>query len=457
MKKLFTLYIVLTALLSGCKEDFLDTKPNTNLVIPQRVEDIEMLLDNTSINKTGGLGHMGADEYVFVDYAAWQGTFTATERNAYIWAKDIYDGLMTVRDWEQLYLSISFANNALTSLEDLKLPVNVRTNNTKGWALFTRAYAYADLLKNFCLAYDESTAQTDLGLPIRLSPAIDEIQHRANLADTYAQVIIDLKQAAALLTPQFPEKNRNRPYKGAAYAMLARVYLSMNRYTDAEKYADSTLNLYNKLIDYNTVSTTSATPFTRTNDEAIFQTTSVSYNIVANAVWNTEVTVNPDIINSYHPSDLRLQIFFAKNPQGNYYVKTGYFGAGAYPFSGLAVDELYLIKAECLARAGKTSDAMQWLNNLLVKRFKNTVPYVPLDAANPDEALSLVLAERKKELMWRGLRWSDIKRLNKIGANITLKRVLNGKEYLLPPNDLRYAYPIPADEITYSNLIQNPR
>ena len=457
MKKLFTLYIVLLALLTGCTRDFLDTKPNTNLIIPQRVEDIEMLLDNTSINKTGGLGQMGADEYVFVDYAAWQGTFSATERNAYIWAKDIYEGLTNIEDWKQPYLSISFANNALKSLNDLKLPVNVRTNNAKGWALFIRAYAYADLLKNFCLAYDEATAQTDLGLPIRLSPAIDEIQPRANLADTYAQVINDLKQAAALLTPQFPEKNRNRPYKGAAYGMLARVYLSMNKYTDAEKYADSALNLYNKLIDYNTVSTSSATPFVNTNNEVIFQATSVSYSITANAVWNTEVTVNPDIINSYHPNDLRLLILFAKNPQGKYYVKTGYFGAGSYPFSGLAVNELYLIKAECLARAGKTSDAMQWLNNLLVKRFKNTVTYVPLTAANPDEATQIVLTERKKELIWRGLRWSDIKRLNKIGANIALKRVLNGKEYLLPPNDARYAYPIPPDEITYSNIRQNPR
>lgn len=460
MKKLYTLCLIFTVLLIlGCTKDFLDTKPNTNLIIPQRIEDIEVLLDNTNNLSlyTGSLGQMGADEYVFVDYAAWQGTYTATERNAYIWAKDIYEGKTSVEDWNRPYIVISLANNALQSMQDLNLPVNARTNNAKGWALFIRAYAYADLLKNFCLAYDNATAQTDLGLPVRLSPAIDEIQPRASLAATYAQVLTDLKQAASLLTPQFQEKNRNRPSKGTAYAMLARVYLNMNKYDDAKLYADSSLILYDKLIDYNTISTTSATPFSRTNDEAIFQTTNLGYNITANADWNTEVTVNPDIINSYHANDLRPAIFFAKNAQGNYYVKTGYYGAGSQPFSGLAVDELYLIKAECLARAEKPSEAMQWLNNLLVKRFKNTVPYIPLTATNANEALQLVLTERKKELIWRGIRWSDIKRLNKIGANITLRRLLNGSEYLLPPNDVRYAYPIPADEIKYSNILQNPR
>ncbi|SEM08104.1 hypothetical protein SAMN05216436_101351 [bacterium A37T11] len=56
----------------------------------------------------------------------------------------------------------------------------------------------------------------------------------------------------------------------------------------------------------------------------------------------------------------------------------------------------------------------------------------------------------------RGLRWMDIKRLNKEGANITLTRNLNGQIYTLPPNDPRFALPIPEDVIDLSGMQQNP-
>ena len=51
----------------------------------------------------------------------------------------------------------------------------------------------------------------------------------------------------------------------------------------------------------------------------------------------------------------------------------------------------------------------------------------------------------------------DIKRLNKDGAGITLKRVINGETFLLPPNDPRYAVAIPEDVIATTGMQQNPR
>lgn len=452
---------ILSALiyLSSCSEQYLDAKSDTNLVTPQNLDDIISLLDNMLIiNMTGGLGQMATDEYHFVDDEAWLSTFYATERNAYIWAKDIYEGQSPIQDWNIPYESIFYANNALQTLKKLNLPTSPERDQVKGWALFIRAYAYHDLVRNFCLAYDPGIADSDLGLPIRLSPRIDEIQPRASLQQTYNQILTDLKEATKLLSPQFQETNRNRPSKATAYALLARVYLMMNDFDNAEKNADNSLALYNKLIDYNTVSTTDIAPFTKNNDEVLLSAKQFgAYGTTANAEWNTWVTVNPNILELYHENDLRVLIFFAQNSQGNFYVKTGYYGGGSNPFHGLAVDELYLIKSECLARRGEITAAMDWLNELLVNRFKNSKPYEPLTADNQEEAISVILEERKKELIWRGIRWSDIKRLNRLGENITLKREVNGTEYTLPPNDIRYAFPIPDDEITRSNIQQNPR
>ncbi|MEJ7692171.1 hypothetical protein [Daejeonella sp.] len=59
-------------------------------------------------------------------------------------------------------------------------------------------------------------------------------------------------------------------------------------------------------------------------------------------------------------------------------------------FGGLAVDELYLIKAECYARKGSTSAALQALNTLLEKRWKKGT-FQSLTAQTADEALALIL------------------------------------------------------------------
>ena len=74
-------------------------------------------------------------------------------------------------------------------------------------------------------------------------------------------------------------------------------------------------------------------------------------------------------------------------------------------------------------------------------------------------SLSKDLAERRKELIQRGLRWTDLRRLNLDPRfAVTIERVVQGATYQLLPNDLRYTFLIPNDEIFANGLIeQNPR
>ena len=443
----------------GCKESYLDAKPRTDLLVPKSLDDYTALLDNTTVlNYTSALGQMAADEYVFVSYQTWQSTFSATERNSYIWAKDIFQGEIARLDWNRPYISIFYANNVLEGLEQLSIKNTEKARQLKGWALFIRAFAYYDLAKTFCVAYNPTTANIDLGLPLRRSASIDVILPRSNLQETYDLILTDLIQASQLLGIDFPAKNRNRPYKGTALAMLSRVYLSMNKFTESEKYADDALVLYNQLIDFNTVSQTNASPFAIDNSETIFSTAQVSdYGITINTVSNTGVMVDPNLLSSYKVNDLRKAIYFGLNANGRYYFKRGYYGSGNYPFSGIATNEIILNKAECLARRNEVQPAMDLLNSLLVKRFDNRFVYVKLVATNAEEAIAQILLERRKELVWRGLRWADLKRLNQNGAGIILKRSLNGTDYLLPANSPKYALPIPDDEIYRSGIQQNPR
>ncbi|MNX64087.1 SusD family protein [compost metagenome] len=99
---------------------------------------------------------------------------------------------------------------------------------------------------------------------------------------------------------------------------------------------------------------------------------------------------------------------------------------------------------------------MEDLNTLLSKRFG--AGFVPYTATDQKNAILTILKERRKELLFRGLRWMDLRRLNKEPEYaVTLTRIVNGTTYTLPPNDPRYVYPIPPDEIAISGIEQNER
>ena len=156
---------------------------------------------------------------------------------------------------------------------------------------------------------------------------------------------------------------------------------------------------------------------------------------------------------------MRGQIFFKKIGIGPNYRFTGNYEGSFLSsdfFNGLAVDELYLIRAECYARTNKPTEAMADLNTLLATRWV-TGTYVNMVASNAEDALIKVLTERRKELVMRGQRWTDLRRLNKDTRFAkTLRRVLD-KNYDLPPNDSRYVLLIPDEVIKGAGIEQNPR
>src|SRR5690606_36483702 len=101
------------------------------------------------------------------------------------------------------------------------------------------------------------------------------------------------------------------------------------------------------------------------------------------------------------------------------------------------------------------------LNRLLETRWQ-VGTYVPFHADNQEDALRSILGERRKELIFRGVRWSDLRRLNRDERfSTTLIRVIDdgtsSTTYTLPPNDLGYTHLIPQEVILRTGMQQNPR
>jgi hypothetical protein len=443
-------------LLFSCKKDFLEAIPDKSLAVPTTLTEFQALIDaQATYDVHPALADISCDDY-YVSYTTFQSKFYLLQ-NTYTWGANTYSGGsgLGISDWKNPYNNIFIANIVLEGLEKITI-TNVEKQNfdaIKGSALFIRAFNLYNLAQLFSEPYVPSSAETDLGLPLRISSDFNKKIDRASVKETYTQINQDLIMAKDLLPATVPTANYiNRPSKPAVFALLARSYLSMQNYTAASKYADSCLLLYDTLWNYNEIDGTPALIF-RKNPEEIMRATQLSY-----AMTNFAPTalIDSTLYNSYDPNDLRRSLYFKNNADGTAWFRGNYSG-DANEFIGMATDELYLIRSECKARSGNLAGAMSDLNALLIKRWKKGT-FVPYTAVDENEALSKILKERRKELLQRGIRWTDLRRLNQdTRFSVTLKRILNGQTYILPPNDHRYTLLIPVDEMQLTNVTQNKR
>ena len=253
----------------------------------------------------------------------------------------------------------------------------------------------------------------------------------------------------------WPNSLRTRPSKAACLAMLARVCLTMGDYESALENADKCLKLYSKITDFNTLDRRTDEPFHNNTDDILFfsrQLLDGNFVMTSGVGPNASDFIGIDtvLLDSYDNGDLRKDIFFGKGTDGRYYrnLMFGTLTNNMYPFTGLATDEVYLIKAESQARLGQQELARQTLSSLLLKRFENGTDS-KLDSVEEELLLNRILDERHKELVWRSTRWTDLKRLNRDGAKIEVQRNLGGQIIRLEPSSSRYVFPIPDEELIH--------
>ena len=431
----------------ACQDDFLERKPRKSLLVPQTLADYQALLDN-------GLQLMNSSPYHTV---LSDGDFTLTDaflanqnqlnRSTYMWSPDEQ---RSFPGWDTPYKQIFTANVVLDGLMKMD-EISSETaayKQLKGVALFYRAMAFYHLAQQFSKAYNPQGDNSSAGIVLPLRADVNQTLPRATTAQTYDQITGDLKLAAQLLESE--PAYLSRPGKAATFALLSRVYLAMQDYAQSLYFAELCLSLKDGLLDYNTLAPSASAPFplpfSAVNPEILFFS-----EMSTSLLGNPAVGVDSTLFKSYQDGDLRKTLYFsaARNFKGSY---TGTL----YPFSGLGTDEVYLNKAECLARLGQTSLAMDVLNRLLEKRWTKK-DFRAVSANTAEQAIKLVLDERRKELVGRGVRWTDLKRLNQDPKHaVTLSRNIAGEKITLLPNASQYQFKIPQDQTSFGTVEQNP-
>ncbi|HCU44062.1 MAG TPA: RagB/SusD family nutrient uptake outer membrane protein [Sphingobacterium sp.] len=442
--------IILLSLLASCNK-YLDVKSNGTFVVPNNLESLQKILDGSNYINSNicAMGEAASDNYFLT-----AGTYNAMSedwRRFYLW--DNYEYTYG-NDWDRAYLTVYNCNLVLDELKKIeRKPENgIMYDNIKGTALFFRSVQYLSLVWTFAKAYDPNTAVNDLGIVLRGSSDFNELSSRASVQQCYDRIIADLIEGERLL----PNNTSHvmRPSKISAYGMLARTFLSMRKYDEALKYADLYLLQKNGLLNFNDqshVDWSKQYSFSQFNHETDSYMEMSPNGLIA----QNSTLVDTLLYSSYNENDLRKKAYF-KSMSDNYMTFVGSYSSGSALFAGIATDEMLLTRSECLARAGRASDALLDLNKLLQSRF-SVGTFMPIMLEDNKTVLQIILNERRKELVFRGLRWIDIKRLNKEGADISIKRRIEGKDYILTANENRFALPLPMDIIAETGMPQNPK
>ncbi|WP_231424726.1 RagB/SusD family nutrient uptake outer membrane protein [Pedobacter sp. Leaf250] len=450
MKFKYKLYVLFFAAssLSACKK-YVDIKTQGNLVPNQTINYRYLLNSTQSFETVANLSDFASSD-IDINDPAQQSSLSGTQlysyyRGSYSWQSELYPfGSPYEQDlnWNALYSTILYANTIINELPGSDGSESEK-NALTAEALVHRADAYLNLVNTYAKPYNAASASTDLGVPLLLTQTVSQSLKRASVQAVYTQIISDLTSAIPSL-PQSQAYN-TLPSKPSAYGELARCYLMMKDYVNAARYADEALKLRSTLIDLSTLNSVSTANYPRRiiNPEILLSKISLGGSLTFAPVT---LKLSNEYLNLLGTKDQRYTLFTV--PATN--VSSTYTGRFFYKESitgetrnqGVSVPEMLLIKAETMARAGDVNGAMSFLNTLRVKRFK-PADYIPATAGNAEEALVMVINERRKEFFGTMLRWWDMRRTNSEPIfQRTYTKTFNGVTYTLAPNSNRYTFPI---------------
>lgn len=443
----------LCIMLGSCRKDFLEVKPNQALVVPTTLQDMQALLDNVTVMNFGsGLHGIAADDYTITPQYLRLFTLPA-ERNTYRWAADVFEG-GNAQEWNRNYQQVFYANVVLDGIAEMERKGGDAKEFAalKGSALFYRAFAFFELLQLFAQPYDQLRSHELPGVPMKLSSDVNERPGRGNQQEAYRLVLDDLQQAFGLLPDR--QSVPTRPGRLAVMALRARILNVMGNHAEASRAAGFCISLSPALMDFNTLVASRPRPIASGNVEVLHYRFMAEYSFATTHALS--LNVDPYLAGSYAEDDLRKVVFLRDRGNGVVNFKGTYTNTGTL-FGGLATDEMYLVRAEASAWEGNVAGAMEDLNALLRSRYR-AGKFVPFVASDKKEALRMILMERRKELVTRGLRWFDLRRLNQHPElQQVLERQFDGQVLRLLPGDPRYTFPIPFNELQGSGIAQNPR
>lgn len=361
--------------------------------------------------------------------------------------------------WQILYQQIYNVNTVIENAgSSTKLSQKVK-DRLLGEAYFVRAFSYYYLVNLF----------GDVPLVTTIDYKKSSQIGRTPVSEVMKEVINDLKQAKILLGENYVDANlvinssdRVRPNRFAAAALLARSYLYLRDYVNAE--AEASLVINNATV-YDTVPLNET--FTKNKKETIWALMPVTTgeNTKDGRFYTLPATGPNTFTNPFYLSTRLLSKFEANDKRRTMWVGSVTAGGTTYYFPSkykiatlnqpvneftivLRYAEQLLIRSEARAQQNKIPEAQADLNKIRTRAGLGNTP-----ASNREELLLALQQERRVELFteW-GHRWLDLKRLDEANEVMAVATAEKGGVW---KSDWQL-YPIPLQEtLANTKLGQN--
>jgi len=251
MRNKFFLSIIVIVFFASCKKSFLDKVPPSSLtseIFFKTASDFNLatigiydVLQGRSYSESSwALMEMSTDN-----------TYTNAPAGAFgeIWYqveefRVLQDNAHLNNQWQFSYRAIGRANTVINRIANVQFAQTLK-DQYEGEALFLRASMYFNLVRLF----------GDVPIVLEEQSVLNSFRiSRQPVADVYRQIISDLTAADIKLPLAYTGNDIGRATRGAAKAMLGKVYLTQKNYTEAaaklrEVIALGRYNLLPNIVD----------------------------------------------------------------------------------------------------------------------------------------------------------------------------------------------------------------
>lgn len=346
--------------------------------------------------------------------------------------------------WLDAYRINNQANNVLANLDKVSA---ANKNSVEGQAKFLRGLTYFDMARLFGKSWNDGDPNTNLAVPIVLTPTTEvnssSYPARATVAAVYAQAISDLTDAEAKAGTSVSFYANSY----AASAILARIYLQQGQYAKAAQEATKVISsgAYSLVANY-----ADEFPFPNQNATHVDNTSEDIFAIQVTAQQgindlNTfygsadyggrgDIYLKDSFLDEFEDGDDRLSVY---NEDSDGSLRVDKFDNLYGNVRVIRLAELYLIRAEANFRLGTSTGATPVADINVIRNRANL-------ASLASVTLAQILKERRLELAFEGgFFLHDAKRLQQNVA-------------ALPFNSPKLVFPIPLQEMNANkNLVQN--
>lgn len=466
--------------LSSCSKEFLDLKPISSATSDnfyKTADDFKNAINGAYASLQSG-GVFG-NSYVFGDVAS---DNTVPPASGSVTDQDEFDRfyIRTTNPfisgrWNDSYSAIARFNTILEKIGPVSIDETLK-NRYIAETKFLRALVYFNLVRTF----------GDVPLVLKSISNPDEGYEygRSPKADVYAQIEKDLTEAEGVLPVSYATADIGRATKGAAKALLGKVYLTEKKYAQAAAKLKEVIDLgvYDILPNYADVFKVS----NKNNKESVFDVQYKSGGAGEGNSWpnsfapensgnaviafggggNNQPTA--DLINAYEPGDKRKDASLATsyvNASGQtipynfvkkYYDTPATNGDNGNNIPVIRYADVLLMYAESLNEVGyqANGDAFTYLNKIrnragLASKTATDIP--------TQQAFRLAMEqERRVEFAFEGQRWYDLVRTDRAIPVLNSKKDQIRLVNVLTENNLVDPIPQSQIDINKSKIQQNP-